>query len=60
MRTLDIGADKPASFVRLGDQPNPALGVRGLRVARRHPELLTDQLTAIASATRGTQGARCG
>jgi phosphoenolpyruvate-protein phosphotransferase (PTS system enzyme I) len=54
VRTLDIGADKPASFVRLGDQPNPALGVRGLRVARRHPELLTDQLTAIASATRGT------
>lgn len=55
VRTLDIGADKPASFVRLGDQPNPALGVRGLRVARRHPDLLTDQLTAIASATRGSQ-----
>jgi phosphotransferase system enzyme I (PtsI) len=54
VRTLDIGADKPASFVRLGEQPNPALGVRGIRVARRHPELLTDQLTAIASASRGT------
>jgi phosphotransferase system enzyme I (PtsI) len=55
VRTLDIGADKPASFVRLGEQANPALGVRGLRVARRHPELLTDQLTAIASATRGSK-----
>lgn len=55
VRTLDIGADKPASFVRLGDQPNPALGVRGLRVARRYPELLTDQLTAIANATRHTK-----
>jgi phosphotransferase system enzyme I (PtsI) len=55
VRTLDIGADKPAPYVRLGDQPNPALGVRGLRVARRHPELLTDQLTAIASATRGSK-----
>ena len=54
VRTLDIGADKPASYVRLGDQPNPALGVRGLRVARRHPELLTDQLTAIALASRGS------
>jgi phosphotransferase system enzyme I (PtsI) len=53
-RTLDIGADKPASYVRLGDQPNPALGVRGLRVARRHPQLLTDQLTAIARAAHGT------
>ena len=51
-RTLDIGADKPASFVRLGDQPNPALGVRGLRVARRYPQLLADQLAAIARAAR--------
>ena len=55
VRTLDIGADKPASYVRLGDQPNPALGVRGLRVARRHVELLTDQLTAIATASRGSR-----
>jgi phosphotransferase system enzyme I (PtsI) len=54
VRTLDIGADKPASYVRLGDQPNPALGVRGLRVARRHPDLLTDQLAAIVRATRDT------
>ncbi|HVY10765.1 MAG TPA: putative PEP-binding protein [Mycobacteriales bacterium] len=55
VRTLDIGADKPAPYVRLGDQPNPALGVRGLRVARRHVELLTDQLTAIAMASRGSK-----
>ncbi len=54
VRTLDIGADKPAPYVRLGEQSNPALGVRGLRVARRHPELLTDQLTAITSAARGS------
>jgi phosphotransferase system enzyme I (PtsI) len=52
VRTLDVGADKPVSYVRLGDQPNPALGVRGLRVARRHPQLLADQLMAIARATR--------
>jgi phosphotransferase system enzyme I (PtsI) len=52
VRTLDIGADKPAAFLRLGDQPNPALGMRGLRVARRYPELLVDQLTAIVRATR--------
>jgi phosphotransferase system enzyme I (PtsI) len=54
VRTLDIGADKPAAYLRLGDQPNPALGIRGLRVARRHPDLLVDQLTAIARATRGS------
>ena len=52
VRTLDVGADKPVSYVRLGEQPNPALGVRGLRVARRHPQLLADQLVAIARATR--------
>jgi phosphotransferase system enzyme I (PtsI) len=52
VRTLDIGADKTAAFVRLGDPDNPALGVRGLRVARRQPQLLTDQLVAIARATR--------
>jgi phosphotransferase system enzyme I (PtsI) len=52
VRTLDVGADKPVSFVRLGEQANPALGVRGLRVARRHPQLLADQLAAIARATR--------
>src|SRR3954449_9829143 len=52
VRTLDIGADKPAAFVRLGHPDNPALGVRGLRVARRQPQLLTDQLVAIARATR--------
>jgi phosphotransferase system enzyme I (PtsI) len=49
-RTLDIGADKPARFVPLGDQANPALGLRGLRVARRFPQLLADQLTALGRA----------
>lgn len=53
VRTLDAGADKPLPFVDLGDEANPALGVRGLRVARHHPQLLDDQLAAIASARRG-------
>jgi phosphoenolpyruvate-protein kinase (PTS system EI component) len=28
VRTLDAGADKPLAFLDLGDEPNPALGVR--------------------------------
>lgn len=52
IRTLDAGADKPLPFVTAGDEPNPALGVRGLRTARSHPGLLADQLTAIALAAR--------
>ncbi|MFI9816822.1 phosphoenolpyruvate--protein phosphotransferase [Saccharothrix variisporea] len=50
VRTLDAGADKPLPFANSDDEPNPALGVRGYRVARRRPELLADQLAAIADA----------
>ncbi len=50
VRTLDAGADKPLGFVTADDEPNPALGVRGLRTARRHPDVLDRQLRAIAEA----------
>jgi phosphotransferase system enzyme I (PtsI) len=50
VRTLDAGADKPLRFATVPDEPNPALGVRGLRVSRRLPELLATQLKAIAKA----------
>jgi phosphoenolpyruvate-protein phosphotransferase (PTS system enzyme I) len=52
VRTLDAGADKPLGFVTTPDEPNPALGVRGLRTARRHPELLETQLAAVAAAAK--------
>ena len=55
VRTLDAGADKPLEFVTVPDEPNPALGVRGLRTSRRHPELLEEQLTAVASAAAASQ-----
>jgi len=54
VRTLDAGADKPLAFLDLGDEPNPALGVRGLRAVRRRPELLSGQLDAIAQAAAGS------
>ncbi|MFC5288830.1 phosphoenolpyruvate--protein phosphotransferase [Actinokineospora guangxiensis] len=50
VRTLDAGADKPLPFATAADEPNPALGVRGYRTARRHPDLLKAQLDAIAAA----------
>jgi len=52
VRTLDAGADKPLRFATQPDEPNPALGVRGLRTARRLPQLLDDQLEAIARAAK--------
>ena len=54
VRTLDAGADKPLPFLNPDDEPNPALGVRGLRTARRSPEVLTDQLAALALAQKAT------
>jgi len=54
VRTLDAGADKPLPFLNPDAEPNPALGVRGLRTARRSPGVLTDQLTALALAQQAT------
>lgn len=53
-RTLDAGTDKPLPFLGLADEINPALGVRGLRVSRRRPEVLDAQLDAIAEAARAS------
>ncbi len=50
LRTLDAGADKPLPFLALDDEPNPALGIRGLRTSRRRPEVLETQLAAVAQA----------
>ena len=54
LRTLDAGSDKPLAFATLPDEANPALGVRGLRIARRDPGLLERQLDAVAEAARAT------
>ncbi|MQA98572.1 MAG: phosphoenolpyruvate--protein phosphotransferase, partial [Streptosporangiales bacterium] len=55
VRTLDAGADKPLGFLPpAGEEPNPALGERGLRMARAHPEVLQEQLAALATAGRET------
>ncbi|MGH3885883.1 MAG: phosphoenolpyruvate--protein phosphotransferase [Pseudonocardiaceae bacterium] len=47
LRTLDVGADKPLGYLRMPVEANPFLGVRGIRLALAHPQLLTDQLLAI-------------
>jgi len=50
IRTLDAGADKPLPFLTPTDEPNPALGIRGFRTSWRSPQVLEDQLRAIAAA----------
>ncbi len=54
LRTLDAGADKPLPFLGLEPEDNPALGIRGLRVARTRPDILDGQLTAVAEAATAT------
>jgi phosphotransferase system enzyme I (PtsI) len=51
-RTLDAGSDKPLGFVDVGVEPNPALGVRGHRIVHHFPELVDEQLRAIATAVK--------
>ncbi|MBB6425289.1 phosphoenolpyruvate--protein phosphotransferase [Sphingopyxis sp. JAI128] len=47
VRLLDIGGDKPAAYIAIDTEENPALGQRGIRVALARPELLETQLRAI-------------
>lgn len=54
VRTLDAGADKPLAFAKMGDEENPALGQRGLRLNFSREDILDDQLTALAEAYRAT------
>lgn len=54
IRTLDAGSDKPLKFVGHPDEANPALGVRGIRIAHGNPALLDRQLDAIRIAADST------
>lgn len=52
IRTLDLGADKAdKTGLALRDEPNPALGLRGVRLSLARTGLLRTQLRAIARAS---------
>jgi phosphocarrier protein FPr/phosphocarrier protein len=51
VRTLDVGGDKPLSYLPLPKEDNPFLGLRGIRVSLDRPDLLRTQLRAILQAT---------
>jgi phosphoenolpyruvate-protein phosphotransferase len=46
LRLMDVGGDKPLRYLPLPHEDNPALGLRGVRTALRHPDLLRTQLRA--------------
>ena len=51
VRLLDVGGDKPAPYLGLPAEGNPALGVRGIRVGLAQTELLETQIRAILAVT---------
>lgn len=50
VRTLDAGADKSPAFLPAEEEPNPALGQRGIRLFEKYPEIMGGQLRALARA----------
>lgn len=55
-RTLDAGADKPLPFLPFSEEPNPAMGTRGLRICMLATEVFDSQLRALARAAEGLDG----
>lgn len=54
IRTLDVGGDKPLSYLPIPHEANPFLGERGIRIGFDRPDILRTQLRAILRAS--TQG----
>lgn len=51
LRIFDIGADKPAPYLKLPAEDNPFLGFRGVRLYEQHQELVQAQMRAILRAS---------
>ncbi|WP_243373033.1 phosphoenolpyruvate--protein phosphotransferase [Geotalea sp. SG265] len=51
IRTLDVGGDKVLNDLNLGDEANPALGVRAIRLSLMQPQAFRTQLRAILRAS---------
>lgn len=51
IRTLDIGGDKKLSYLNIGEEANPFLGYRAIRICLKEPELFKTQLLALLRAS---------
>jgi phosphotransferase system enzyme I (PtsI) len=52
IRTLDLGGEKVMTGLELSEEPNPALGLRGVRMSLARPEVFRTQLRALLRASR--------
>lgn len=55
VRTFDIGGDKPAPYLPMAAEENPALGLRGVRLNLERQDLLDTQLRAILTGVPAAQ-----
>ncbi|HSB88636.1 MAG TPA: phosphoenolpyruvate--protein phosphotransferase [Anaerolineales bacterium] len=53
IRTLDVGGDKPPSYLSFPKEMNPFLGWRAIRVSLERTDLFTTQVRAILRAAVG-------
>ncbi len=51
IRTLDIGADKHAEYLKLPIEENPSLGLRGIRLCLDRKDIFDTQLRALLRAS---------
>lgn len=50
IRTLDIGGDKPVSYLNMEEEKNPFLGLRGIRLCLSHTDIFMSQMKAVLRA----------
>ena len=50
VRTLDVGGDKQVPGIEIGEELNPFLGLRGIRLTLARPEMMHAQLRALLRA----------
>ena len=50
IRTMDIGADKQVDYLDFGEEANPSLGYRAIRICLKRPDVFKMQLRAIFRA----------
>ncbi len=51
IRTLDLGADKQVDYFNLGNEDNPALGYRAIRICLTQTDIFKTQLRALLRAS---------
>ena len=54
-RTLDVGGDKVLPYWEPGDEENPAMGWRSIRISLDRPAMLRQQLRALVRASAGQE-----